>query len=510
MNRRMLWIGVALLGLMGLSALFYIWLAASGSAPRPLVLQRKSLDPIPKPLLRGVRLQHQPQALPVDLNADGETELVFDIGYRREGSNDYPVSLWTDLQGRFRSVAADVFYPRNLTSGGAPSRELIACSAHKGWLMRLSLSQDQWRTIPVEAPATTLVHWSDADGGLSTTVPHAGWLDRDGDGVEETIGYALPNGERRYLTLTRDGRWKAASLSAAPAFSSVSSSDLPLWAANSADWGWFWCGDVDGDGAPDRFNRLMRLVRLSRGGNARFPEPITDEAHLFSAELDGHRPSELVYAQKMHPAVQIRVYRYQNGAFQLIAQKRYASAYDVVGVHDLNSDGVQEFIVAIPRLAFPLGLSCLRLQNQTLHETVYAVSGIRGFLSDAEVQRQAGVKRTLAITVQEMHRWLTPRTETRTALVGFSPRTGQLRTLVVEQDILIWAGDYDGDGNEEYVLTSNRGKSTVAQFRDGAWHVAEIENRAPIAAAAAVRRQGEPVLVLVYRDGALEAVRIRR
>jgi len=77
------------------------------------------------------------------------------------------------------------------------------------------------------------------------------------------------------------------------------------------------------------------------------------------------------------------------------------------------------------------------------------------------------------------------------------------------EGIPIWAGDYDGDGNEEYVLSHPQG-GVIAQFREGAWRIASIRRAAPIAAAVAVKREGKPVLILIYADGVIESVEITR
>jgi hypothetical protein len=74
---------------------------------------------------------------------------------------------------------------------------------------------------------------------------------------------------------------------------------------------------------------------------------------------------------------------------------------------------------------------------------------------------------------------------------------------------VVWFGDYDSDGNEEYVLSHTAGGG-IAQFRDGQWRYTPLLTGEPIVAAFPARRNGQPTLIIVYRNGALEAIRLAR
>jgi len=74
---------------------------------------------------------------------------------------------------------------------------------------------------------------------------------------------------------------------------------------------------------------------------------------------------------------------------------------------------------------------------------------------------------------------------------------------------VVWFGDYDSDGNEEYVLSHTAGGG-IAQFRDGQWRYTPLLTGEPIVAAFPARRNGQPTLIVVYRNGALEAIRLAR
>lgn len=512
-NKRPLWVWLALLCLL-VGGVFLFWRPfAHSDTPRPLAIHRTALGRIPRELLPGKRIQLGPPTLLTDLNGDGEAELVMQLGYKREARRHRTVSLWTDLQGKFLIVPAAVIYPK----GDAPIlKELIAFSEQSATLRRLRLEGSNWQEEFLERPAITLSEWMgvehDGELGLSLISAHAAWLDRDGDGAQDVLAFALPTGKQLYLTPAPEGHWQYARFTSAPAFSVESSQGLPLWAHDSTDWGWLWCGDADGDGAPDKLNRITRRVRLSQGDYPLFPEPSREGEAFLHANLDGQAPDELVYIAPMPPDTELRIYRYQNGAFTLIAQKRYSGASIGVRVYDLNGDGVDELLVASQtRGRGALTLSLLRLQNRTLHETPRRLADRAFYL---ETPRFPALRRSAAFRYDTQRGLLSPRTEVRTALIGFPPPSEEAMRptrwrVASGEGIPIWAGDYDGDGNEEYVLSHPQG-GVIAQFREGAWRIASIRRAAPIAAAVAVKREGKPVLILIYADGVIESVEITR
>jgi hypothetical protein len=292
--------------------------------------------------------------------------------------------------------------------------------------------------------------------------------------------------------------------------------------------------DSDGDGKPEQLDVLRRTIRLSRGKQIPFPHPFTAGEQWLVAELDGTAPQEIIYArQSGTPAntlFEITVYHLKDGKLHTILThslpKEYYLALEAM---DVDGDGRDELITNTVESGNRARWTVWRYADGALVEQ----SGehrtrLRG-LKDAEWLMRG--KRTLAANTTHTQlrgfQFNPPSSETRAMLLDDAPPVLQAATVLAGipdgeaaadpaqwavldlEGRVVWFGDYDSDGNEEYVLSHTAGGG-VAQFRDGQWRYTPLLTGEPIVAAFPAQRNGQPTLIIVYRNGALEAIRLAR
>jgi hypothetical protein len=292
--------------------------------------------------------------------------------------------------------------------------------------------------------------------------------------------------------------------------------------------------DGDGDGKPEQLDVLQRTIRFSRGKQIPFPHPFTAGEQWLVAELDGTAPQEIIYArQSGTPAntlFEITVYHLKDGKLHTILThslpKEYYLALEAM---DVDGDGRDELITNTAASGNRTRWTVWRYANGALVEQ----SGehrtrLRG-LKDAEWLMRG--KRTLAANTTHTQlrgfQFNPPSSETGATLIDDAPPVLQAATVLAGvpdgdaaadpaqwavldlEGRVVWFGDYDSDGNEEYVLSHTAGGG-IAQFRDGQWRYTPLLTGEPIVAAFPAQRNGQPTLIIVYRNGALEAIRLAR
>lgn len=480
-----------------------VLLARQYTMPPRLPVEWTALGKVPPSALQNLTERGRCRLLSTDLDDDGEPELLISFGTRPFGANPTPqaVSAWTDLRGDFVDAPYDIAYPY-YASTLAPDMPLLKevvgrDRAHKQ-LLRLKRAQSRW----VETTAA---------GSSKTQVYNPHWRDSDGDGYLDAVVARLKGASPVHLRLTPQARWQPAPqrrLSAALPVSFLNSN--PQLATDFAQLGLkFWLGDVDGDSAPDLLDAESRALILKSGKTVFFNMPPSEWEQFVLTELDGRAPNELVCVfQSGTQSAMFTVYRLWNDSLieinhQVLPLVHQPYCY----ARDIDGDGKAELFFGgldsrAPRFAiigFRQDKGILRENYRKLITSVqWRASATREYVQP---------RHSLAFTAVAEQGWFWRKLEVHTILAAFDKGTAE-RTILLRGE-LIWAGDYDSDGYEEYVLSNSSG-GAIAQLRDGAWYVTEIRRAAPIAAATALQRQGKPQLILVYHDGVIEAMQIKR
>jgi len=292
--------------------------------------------------------------------------------------------------------------------------------------------------------------------------------------------------------------------------------------------------DGDGDGMPEQVDVEKRIIRLSSGKQIPFPHPFTAGEQWLIAELDGVAPQEIVYARQSgtqaFPHFEITVYHLKDGALHPILTHGFPREYYLaLEAMDVDGDGRDELITNTVESGNRTRWTVWRYANGALVEQSGEHRTDLSRLADAEWLMRG--KRTLAAnTTHELRRGYrvggsdteAPATllseapsilQTATVLAGIpdgdaAADPAQWAVLALDGRI-VWFGDYDSDGNEEYVLSHTAGGG-VAQFRDGQWRYTPLLTGAPIVAAFPAQQNGQPTLIIIYRNGAIEAIRLAR
>jgi hypothetical protein len=480
-----------------------VLLARQYTMPPRLPIERTALGKVPPSALRNLVDRGRCRLLPTDLDDDGEPELLISFGTRPFGANPNPqaVSVWTDLQGEFVEAPYDIAYPyyaSTLAPEILPLKEVVGRDRAHKQLLRLKRAKNRWVEAIVAGSPTTQVY-----------NPH--WRDSDGDGYLDAIVARLKGTSPVHLQLTPQSRWRPAPqrrLSAALPVSFLNSN--PQLAPDFAQLGLkFWLGDVDGDGAPDLLDSELRALILKSGKTVFFSTPPSEWEQFVLAELDGRAPNELVGVfQSGTQSAMFTVYRFQNDALvevnhQVLPLVHQPYCY----ARDIDGDGKTElFFGGLDSRAPRFAIIGFREDKGTLRENYRKL--ITSVQWRASATREYVQPRDcLVFTAVAEQGWVRRKLEVHTILTAFGKGTAE-RTILLRGE-LIWAGDYDSDGYEEYVLRNSSG-GVIAQLRDGAWYVTEITRAAPIAAAIALQRQGKLQLILVYHDGVIEAMQIKR
>jgi hypothetical protein len=538
--QRVIW---ALVGLFafGVALVLVMTRAARREPPHVPNLVRESLGQFPTPA--GAR--EVIAAFVVDLDDDGNHEVI--AVRQRLSARQGDAALWSDLNGKFETLPIAVFCehtytPFALFEGRRPKqpivqRELLGWDATAQRLTRLRREGD----------AFALAAAGDA---RSERFPDATIFDADADGAPETLLVYLDSRPMAFR-LTPEGRWQpltepvpdpnsvverlrnAVSLRCQQPSGQVNTStpavflyQLPRPTVSLPD--------GDGDGAPEQVDVEKRTIRFSSGKQIPFPHPFTAGEQWLVAELDGTAPQEIIYArQSGAPAntlFEITVYHLKDGKLHTILThslpKEYYLALEAM---DVDSDGRDELITNTVESGNRARWTVWRYANGALVEQ----SGehrtrLRG-LKDAEWLMRG--KRTLAAntthTQSRGFQFNPPGSETGATLIDDAPPVLQAATVLAGvpdgdaaadpaqwavldlEGRVVWFGDYDSDGNEEYVLSHTAGGG-IAQFRDGQWRYTPLLTGEPIVAAFPARRNGQPTLIIIYRNGAIEAIRLAR
>ncbi len=538
-NRPVVWMAVGVLAL-AVALVLIVGRARRVSQEPPLDIVRESLGQFPTP--RGAR--EVIDAFPVDLDNDGNHEAVAvrQRFSRRQGD----AALWSDLNGRFEALPIAVFHPNFYTpallsederSGTLPlQRELLGWEASSQRLVRLTRHGDSFQT-------TAAGDWR------AERFPSARIVDSDGDETLETLQVFL-NPNAVAFRLGADGRWQTLDAPVSDPYTVVhrlrhSVSTLTpnpsggIVTSTPAVFDYqrprptITLPDGDGDGAPETLDVEQRIVRFSTGKQTPFPHPFTAGEQWFVAELDGVAPQEIVYACGGAPprfGFEVSVYRLQNGELRpLLQQKLSGAPYLALAAMDVDGDGRAELIASTSESGNHIRWTVWRYANgalteqsgehrarlERLDDARWIVRGKRALAASSTHLRRRGY--TIASQGGETHSSFfaeaPPYLQAATVLAGVpegNAAADPARWKVLALDgRLVWFGDHDSDGNEECIVSHDSG-GAIAQWRDGQWRLTPLLTGAPIVAAFPVQRNGQPALIVVYRDGALEALSLRR
>jgi hypothetical protein len=538
--QRVIW---ALVGLFafGVALVLVMTRAARREPPHVPNLVRESLGQFPTP--PGAR--EVVAAFPVDLDDDGNHEVV--AVRQRLSTRQGDAALWSDLNGKFETLPIAVFCKPTYTpfpphESKRPTQPILQREV-MGW----DATTQRLTRLRREGNAFALAAAGDA---RSERFPDATIFDADGDGAPETLLVRLAPRPMAFR-LTPEGRWQpltepvpdpnsvverlrnAVSLRRQQPSGQVNTStpavflyQLPRPTVSLPD--------SDGDGKPEQLDVLQRTIRLSRGKQIPFPHPFTAGEQWLVAELDGTAPQEIIYArQSGTPAntlFEITVYHLKDGKLHTILThslpKEYYLALEAM---DVDGDGRDELITNTVESGNRTRWTVWRYANGALVEQSGEHRTDLSRLADAEWLMRG--KRTLAAnTTHELRRGYqlgssrseyqatlhvgaTSSLQGATVLAGVpdgEAAADPARWAVLALDgRIVWFGDYDSDGNEEYVLSHAAGGG-VAQFRDGQWRYTPLLTGAPIVAAFPAQRNGQPTLIIIYRNGAIEAIRLAR
>jgi len=533
----------ALVGLFafGVALVLVMTRAARREPPHVPNLVRESLGQFPTP--PGAR--EVVAAFPVDLDDDGNHEVI--AVRQRLSARQGDAALWSDLNGKFETLPIAVFCKPTYTpfpphESKRPTQPILQREV-MGW----DATTQRLTRLRREGNAFALT----AIGDVRTErFPIATVFDADGDGVPETLLVHLAPRPMAFR-LTPEGRWQpltepvpdpnsvverlrnAVSLRRQQPSGQVNTStpavflyQLPRPTVSLPD--------SDGDGKPEQLDVLRRTIRLSRGKQIPFPHPFTAGEQWLVAELDGTAPQEIIYARQSGTLVntlfEITVYHLKDGKLHTILThslpKEYYLALEAM---DVDGNGRDELITNTAASGNRTRWTVWRYADGALVEQSGEHRTDLSRLADAEWLMRG--KRTLAAnTTHELRRGYrvggsdteAPATllseapsilQTATVLAGIpdgDAAAAPARWAVLALDgRVVWFGDYDSDGSEEYVLSHAAGGG-IAQFRDGQWRYTPLLTGEPIVAAFPARRNGQPTLIIVYRNGALEAIRLAR
>jgi hypothetical protein len=533
----------ALVGLFAFGvALVLVMARAARREPPPVPsLVRESLGQLPTP--PGAR--EVVAAFPVDLDDDGNREVI--AVRQRLSARQGDAAIWSDLKGKFETLPIAVFCeptytPFALFEGRRPKqpivqRELLGWDATTQRLTRLRRDGGNFALTAISE-------------ARSERLPYATLFDADGDSAPETLLVRLAPRPMAFR-LTPEGRWQPLAEPVPDPSSVIAQLQDQVSLKHHQPSGQLQIStpavflyqpprptvplpDSDGDGKPEQLDVLRRTIRLSRGKQIPFPHPFTAGEQWLVAELDGTAPQEIIYARQSGTLVntlfEITVYHLKDGKLHTILThslpKEYYLALEAM---DVDGDGRDELITNTVESGNRARWTVWRYASGALVEQ----SGehrtrLRG-LKDAEWLMRG--KRTLAAntthTQSRGFQFNPPGSETGATLIDDAPPVLQAATVLAGvpdgeaaadpaqwavldlEGRVVWFGDYDSDGNEEYVLSHTAGGG-IAQFRDGQWRYTPLLTGEPIVAAFPAQRNGQPTLIIVYRNGALEAIRLAR
>jgi len=538
--QRVIW---ALVGLFAFGvALVLVMTRAARREPPPVPnLVRESLGQFPTP--PGAR--EVVAAFPVDLDDDGNHEVV--AVRQRLSARQGDAALWSDLHGKFETLPIAVFCeptytpfpPHESKRSTQPilQRELLGWDATTQRLTRLRRDGGDFALTAIGE-------------ARSEQLPYATLFDADGDSAPETLLVRLAPHPTAFR-LTPEGRWQLLTEPVPDPSSVIAQLQDQVSQKHRQPSGQLHIStpavflyqpprptvslpDSDGDGKPEQLDVVRRTIRFSRGEQIPFPHPFTAGEQWLVAELDGAAPQEIIHArQSGTPAntlFEITAYHLKDGKLHTILThslpKEYYLALEAM---DVDGDGRDELITNTVESGNRARWTVWRYANGALVEQSGEHRTRLSRLKDAEWLMRG--RRTLAANTTHTQlrgfQFNPTSSETRAMLFDDAPPVLQAATMLAGvpdgeaaadpaqwavldlEGRVVWFGDYDSDGNEEYVLSHTAGGG-IAQFRDGQWRYTPLLTGEPIVAAFPVQRNGQPTLIVVYRNGALEAIRLAR
>jgi hypothetical protein len=533
----------ALVGLFafGVALVLVMTRAARREPPHVPNLVRESLGQFPTP--PGAR--EVVAAFPVDMDDDGNHEVV--AVRQRLSTRQGDAAIWSDLRGKFETLPIAVFceytytpfpaYESKRPTQPILQRELLGWDATTQRLTRLRRDGGNFALTAISE-------------ARSERLPYATLFDADGDSAPETLLVRLAPRPMAFR-LTPEGRWQPLAEPVPDPSSVIAQLKDQVSLKHHQPSGQLQVStpavflyqlprptvslpDGDGDGKPEQLDVLQRTIRLSRGKQIPFPHPFTAGEQWLIAELDGVAPQEIVYARQSgtqaFPHFEITVYHLKGGALHPILTHGFPREYYLaLEAIDVDGNGRAELVANTAASGNRTRWTVWRYANGALVEQSGEHRTDLSRLADAEWLMRG--KRTLAAnTTHELRRGYrvggsdteAPATllseapsilQTATVLAGIpdgDAAAAPARWAVLALDgRVVWFGDYDSDGNEEYVLSHTAGGG-IAQFRDGQWRYTPLLTGEPIVAAFPAQRNGQPTLIIVYRNGALEAIRLAR
>lgn len=538
--QRVIW---ALVGLFafGVALVLVMTRAARREPPHVPNLVRESLGQFPTP--PGAR--EVVAAFPVDLDDDGNHEVV--AVRQRLSTRQGDAAIWSDLRGKFETLPIAVFCEYTYTPFPAYESKRPTQPILQREVMGWDATTQRLTRLRREGDAFALAAAGDA---RSERFPDATIFDADADGASETLLVYLSQSPLAFR-LTAEGRWQPLTEPVPDPNSVVERlrnavslrRQQPSGQVNTSTPAVFEyqrprptvpLPDGDGDGAPEQVDVEKRTIRFSSGKQIPFPHPFTAGEQWLIAELDGVAPQEIVYArQSGTPAntlFEITAYHLKDGKLHTILThslpKEYYLALEAM---DVDGDGRDELITNTVESGNRTRWTVWRYANGALVEQSGEHRTDLSRLADAEWLMRG--KRTLAAnTTHELRRGYqlgssrseyqatlhvgaTSSLQGATVLAGVpdgEAAADPARWAVLALDgRIVWFGDYDSDGNEEYVLSHTAGGG-IAQFRDGQWRYTPLLTGEPIVAAFPAQRNGQPTLIIVYRNGVIEAIRLAK
>jgi hypothetical protein len=484
-------------------------------------------------------------AFPVDLDDDGNHEVI--AVRQRLSARQGDAAIWSDLRGKFETLPIAVFCEYTYTPFPAYESKRPTQPILQREVMGWDATAQRLTRLRREGDAFALAAAGDA---RSERFPDATIFDADADGAPETLLVYLDSRPMAFR-LTPEGRWQPLTEPVPDPNSVVERlrnavslrRQQPSGQVNTSTPAVFEyqrprptvpLPDGDGDGAPEQVDVEKRTIRFSSGKQIPFPHPFTAGEQWLIAELDGVAPQEIVYARQSgtqaFPHFEITVYHLKGGALHPILTHGFPREYYLaLEAIDVDGNGRAELVANTAASGNRTRWTVWRYANGALVEQSGEHRTDLSRLADAEWLMRG--KRTLAAnTTHELRRGYqlgSSRSEYQATLLSVRPSSLQgapvlagvpdgdaaaapARWAVLALDgRVVWFGDYDSDGNEEYVLSHTAGGG-VAQFRDGQWRYTPLLTGAPIVAAFPAQRNGQPTLIIIYRNGAIEAIRLAR
>ncbi|MCS7208412.1 MAG: VCBS repeat-containing protein [Fimbriimonadales bacterium] len=537
--RRWIVIGLLLVALIGILG-FWATRRADVTPFEPLGVERRQIGAFrPPPALSGMFKD----ASLVDFDGDGEPELLAHYQHAgpRGGTVVPQMTFWMSLKdGSVDSTPLLAVLPSDQRSptayfpwhaqfqpGELPLlQEVIALDRGAWECFLLRRAEGSWRTEPLA-------------GFKGTRLSYALGTDLDGDGQHDDYLLRTDKGEFLHLHAERNGRLRLerTSKTLPPHLQPIFDRNATLLAwtglpivSGTVSVEWKTLSDLDGDGQPEKaygrraapqksssaviyLSRTRRTLALPIG-------KIDLLSDVEAAEVDGDPQCELVVCNQDFRHLELRVLDWSaNGLRAQGAPLRLPrSGIAPHWVRDLDGDGKAEIVVSeILNDGRNIRWTVCQVRDGQLQQVAQHTKRLdaslrRKFPSELHVKR--GV--IFSVSSTTLLQRLAGRSSEAVIVLSFpegkdalNPANWQYTT--VHDTDLFWAGDYDGDGTEEVLLSSmlfGRGNTYLLQHRDGKWRVAGLRNR-NLGAALPARLNGQPCLVLLYTDGVVEVVRVK-